>query len=196
MAGSAEVPRSAAPWAGGGDCCSNSPAWPGPWPISNPRLKPTGLPGISRIFGARTHKYLLLSGYLTFRLTGQFVDSIGSQVGYIPFDYKRLCWARSWNWKWRCLPVALNQLPRLVAPGKMLGVVSRQAALETGIPAGLPVVCRCRGQGLRGDRLRRPGPVGGMFELWNHSDHQRHPSALYRADPPAAGLSQRRSRPS
>ena len=31
----------------------------------------------------RTHKYLLLSGYLTYRLTGRFVDSSGCQVGYV-----------------------------------------------------------------------------------------------------------------
>ncbi len=39
---------------------------------------------------ARTYKYLFLSGYLTHCLTGRFVDSVGSQVGYVPFDYKRL----------------------------------------------------------------------------------------------------------
>ena len=48
-----------------------------------------------------THKYLLLSGYLTHRLTGNFVDSVGCQVAYIPFDYKRLRWSASWDWKWR-----------------------------------------------------------------------------------------------
>jgi len=36
----------------------------------------------------RTHKYLFLSGYLTHRLVGRFVDSVGCQVGYVPFDYK------------------------------------------------------------------------------------------------------------
>ena len=37
----------------------------------------------------KTRKYLLLSGYLTHRLTGAFRDSVGCQVGYLPFDYKR-----------------------------------------------------------------------------------------------------------
>ena len=32
---------------------------------------------------------MLLSGYLNYRFTGRFVDSIASQVGYVPFDYKR-----------------------------------------------------------------------------------------------------------
>jgi sugar (pentulose or hexulose) kinase len=88
---------------------------------------------------AQTHKYLLLSGYLNFRMTGEYVDSVGNQVGYLPFDYKRLHWARSWDWKWRCVPVTPDQLPRLVAPGQILGTVSQQASRETGIPAGMPV---------------------------------------------------------
>ena len=37
---------------------------------------------------SKTHKFLFLSGFLTHKLTGRFVDSVGSQVGYIPFDYK------------------------------------------------------------------------------------------------------------
>ena len=48
---------------------------------------------------ARTGKYLLLSGYLNYRLTGRFVDSVASQVGYIPFDYRHGRWAGAWNWK-------------------------------------------------------------------------------------------------
>jgi sugar (pentulose or hexulose) kinase len=88
----------------------------------------------------RTRKYLLLSGYLTHRLTGVFRDSVGCQVGYIPFDYKHLRWAGRRDWKWRILPVHPDQLPRLVPPGKRLGTVCTQAAAETGIPAGLPVV--------------------------------------------------------
>jgi len=89
---------------------------------------------------SRTHKFLLLSGYLNYRLTGRYVDSVGSQVGYLPFDYKRLRWARSWDWKWRCVPVRPAQLPKLVLPGQILGAVSRAASRETGIPQGLPVV--------------------------------------------------------
>ena len=87
-----------------------------------------------------THKYLLLSGYLTYMLTGEFVDSIGCQVGYIPFDYRRLRWAPDWDWKWRCLPIDRAMLPELVPPGKVLGNISKSAAKDTGIPAGLPLV--------------------------------------------------------
>ncbi|HSB61301.1 MAG TPA: FGGY-family carbohydrate kinase, partial [Vicinamibacteria bacterium] len=88
----------------------------------------------------RTHKYLLLSGYLTHRLTGLFVDSIGCQVGYLPFDYRRLRWASGRDWKWRALPMDPAVLPDLVPPGARLGEVTKEAAEATGIPAGLPLV--------------------------------------------------------
>ena len=87
-----------------------------------------------------THKYLLLSGYLTYRLIGKFVDSVGCQVGYVPFDYKRLRWSGKWDWKWRVLPFDPALLPDLVPPGQPLGTISTQASKETGIPAGLRLV--------------------------------------------------------
>jgi sugar (pentulose or hexulose) kinase len=51
----------------------------------------------------QTHKYLLLSGFLNFRLCGRHVDSTGSQVAYLPFDYKRHKWAGPRDWKWEAL---------------------------------------------------------------------------------------------
>lgn len=88
----------------------------------------------------RTHKYLLLSGYLTHRLVGRFVDSVGCQVGYIPFDYKGLNWASPRDWKWQAVPMDPGLLPELVPPASLLGEITPQAAEATGIPAGLPLV--------------------------------------------------------
>jgi len=87
-----------------------------------------------------TYKYLLLSGYLTYRLTGEFVDSIGCQVGYIPFDYKKLRWASNRDWKWGVLPVDRSMLPKVIPPGQVLGNITQRAAAETGLPAGLPMI--------------------------------------------------------
>jgi len=88
----------------------------------------------------RTHKFLLLSGYLNYRLTGDFVDSSAAQVGYIPFDYKRHCWAKDSDWKWQAVPMERSMLPELAAPSSILGEVSAAAAAQTGIAAGTPVV--------------------------------------------------------
>jgi sugar (pentulose or hexulose) kinase len=88
----------------------------------------------------QTYKYLFLSGYLTYRLTGRFVDSVGCQVGYVPFDYKKQSWASSWDWKWRAVPMDKVLLPDLVPSGNTLGEITPQAAEETGIPVGLPLI--------------------------------------------------------
>lgn len=88
----------------------------------------------------KTDKYLLLSGYLNYRLCGEFIDSIGSQVGYVPFDYKGLKWAGGWDWKWQALPIEPRMLPELVPPGTVIGKIHASAAAEIGIPAGTPLI--------------------------------------------------------
>jgi sugar (pentulose or hexulose) kinase len=89
----------------------------------------------------KTYKYLYLSGYLTYLLTGRFVDSVGSQVGYMPFDYKGQTWARRSDWKWQALsPITPNLLVDLVPPAGVLGEITPQASQATGIPAGLPLI--------------------------------------------------------
>ncbi len=87
-----------------------------------------------------TYKYLFLSGYLTYCLTGRFVDSIGCQVGYVPFDYKKLRWASSWDWKWQAVPMDPEMLVELIPPASPLGEITSQAAEQTGIPKGLPLI--------------------------------------------------------
>jgi len=87
-----------------------------------------------------THKYLFLSGYLTYRLVGQFVDSVACQVGYVPFDYKAQAWARSWDWKWQAVPMEKRLLPDLVPAASPLGAISAGAASATGLPQGLPLI--------------------------------------------------------
>jgi sugar (pentulose or hexulose) kinase len=89
---------------------------------------------------AKTKKYLLLSGYLTYRLIGKYRDSIGSQVGYLPFDYKAQKWAGPLDWKWIAVPMDKELLPELVSPAEIIGEISNEAAEETGIPKGLPLI--------------------------------------------------------
>jgi sugar (pentulose or hexulose) kinase len=88
----------------------------------------------------KTHKFLFLSGYLTNKLVDNFVDSVGCQVGYVPFDYKKQKWAGRLSWKWKAIPMNRSMLPKLVIPGKSLGKITKEAAAETGIPQGLPLI--------------------------------------------------------
>lgn len=106
-----------------------------------------------------TRKFLFLSGYLAFRLTGDYVDAVASQVGYVPFDYRRQRWASAGDWRWRAFPVRPDQLPRLVAAGAGMGALSLSAAQSLGLPAGLPLIasgadkaCEVLGCGLSAGR--------------------------------------------
>jgi len=88
----------------------------------------------------KTAHYLFLSGYVTYMLTGRFVDSTGCQVGYVPFDYRKQAWAPLSNWKWRAIPMRQEILPDLVFPGEQMGAVTPEASRLTGLPEGLMVI--------------------------------------------------------
>jgi sugar (pentulose or hexulose) kinase len=89
---------------------------------------------------AATHKFLLLSGFLTHRLTGQFTDSVASCVAYLPFDFRRLKWAGPHDWRWPEMVVRREQLSELRKPGELLGHITAEASAHTGIPEGLPMI--------------------------------------------------------
>ena len=89
---------------------------------------------------AQTAHFLLLSGYLNYRLTGVFKDSVGSQVGYVPFDFKKQDWCADADWKWHSMAIKRYMLPDLVSVGETLGDVTAQAAEATGLPEGVPVI--------------------------------------------------------
>lgn len=89
----------------------------------------------------KTHKYLLLSGYFIFKLTGKFSDSVASQIGHVPFDYKKQCWPSSdKNYRWQLFGLSKDKLYDLVKPGDIISEVTSSASLETGILEGIPVI--------------------------------------------------------
>jgi sugar (pentulose or hexulose) kinase len=95
-----------------------------------------------------TRRYLLLSGFLTHRLTGRWVDSVASQVGYIPFDYRRLAWAKDGDWRWKAAPIDPAWLPELIAPSLPLGELTASAAAALGLRAGTPLIAAAADKGV------------------------------------------------
>jgi len=88
----------------------------------------------------KTDKFLFLSGYLTYVLTGEFTDSVGCTVGYIPFNYKKQEWADEGHMNFKMFPVEREKLPGLVKPSGTLGYISKVASEKSGIPQGLPLI--------------------------------------------------------
>lgn len=90
-----------------------------------------------------TYKYLQISAYLNFKLTGEFKDSIASQIGYIPFDYKKQKWANPKDileLSGKLYPIEKEKLPALVNPGEQVGLVHKKASTLSGIPQNTSVI--------------------------------------------------------
>jgi sugar (pentulose or hexulose) kinase len=80
------------------------------------------------------------SGYLTFRLTGEFTDTISNSLQYqFPID------VHTWRWsqdpeRFGSFRIPREKLLEMKLPGEILGRVTAEAASLTGLPAGLPVI--------------------------------------------------------
>ncbi len=89
---------------------------------------------------AQTHKYLQVSGFLNYRLTGNYADSVASQIGHVPFNYRRRRWSVAGELTAIILPVEKSKLVKLVEPGRLLGKLTETAARAIGLQPGLSVV--------------------------------------------------------
>ena len=88
----------------------------------------------------KTGKYLLLSGYLAFKLTGEMVDAAASLVGHLPFDSQSRTWQKQGALTRPVFNVEPEKLCRVVESGEMMGRITEKASEDTGLLAGLPVI--------------------------------------------------------
>jgi len=88
----------------------------------------------------KTHKFIFISGYLNFKLTGKLIDSTANMVGHIPFNSR----TRTWMGKHelgRCIfNIENEKLIDLLEPGETMGRITEASARATGIPEGLPLI--------------------------------------------------------
>ena len=89
------------------------------------------------------------SGYISFRLTGEFKDTAANYQGMWPIN------TDTWNWlapgkEFDCYGFSREMLPELVMPGEILGYISDKASKETNLPKGLPVVASANDKAVEG----------------------------------------------
>lgn len=87
-----------------------------------------------------THKYLMLSAFLNYKLTGKFIDSISGQTGHMPLDYKKQRWEKRWGLKARVFQIPSDKLYDIVPAGTVIGYLTKEASHLTGLPELLPVI--------------------------------------------------------
>ena len=88
----------------------------------------------------RTEKYGLLSTYFNVKFTGVLKDSTANMCGILPYDTKNHRWYPKSDFHRELYTVRDSQLFELVKPGTVIGTITRQAALETGLTEGLPFI--------------------------------------------------------
>lgn len=89
---------------------------------------------------AKTYKFVYLSGFFIHRLSGKFVESIGSNVGYKPFNYKHQRWCNPGELNTKLFPIERDKLVDLVKPSELIGYITAEASKSTGLPVGLPII--------------------------------------------------------
>lgn len=106
----------------------------------------------------KTHKFLMLSAYLNYRLTGHYVDSCANLIGHIPFDSKERRWMRMSDLR-RCIfEVEPEKLYSVVEPGERIGFVHQWAGEQTGIPEGMELIATGSDKGCETLGLSCTGP--------------------------------------
>ena len=99
---------------------------------------------------AQTYKFIQISGYLIYRLTGVLADSIAAQIGHLPLNYKKKKWMSKWNIKYAVFNVPAEKFPALAMPGEVLGHITQQASQDSGLPAGLRLIAAGSDKGCEG----------------------------------------------
>lgn len=89
---------------------------------------------------AKLDKYVMLPTYINYLLTGQLKDSAANMIGHIPFEYKKRRWTGENGLTRFVCDIPVEKLCDLTPSGEVIGEITEKASVETGIPAGLPLI--------------------------------------------------------
>jgi len=85
----------------------------------------------------KTHKVLTASGYLVYRLTGNYTIDMYNAIGYAPiFNIRQKCWDKTYAEG----ILDLSVLPEIYWSNKCCGFINKKAKEETNLPLGIPVI--------------------------------------------------------
>ncbi len=89
---------------------------------------------------AKVHKVAHISAYINLLLTGNLVDSYASTIGHFPFDHKKKRYLSEKDLTFPVYGLDLKYMIPICSPGDVVGTISAECALQTGLPVGLKVI--------------------------------------------------------
>lgn len=120
---------------------------------------------------SQTSKFLQSNAYITYKLTGEYSQDYSQGYGFHFFNMAKGCWDETIAAK---LNISLDLMAPFYHCHDVVGVVTREAAAETGLNPGIPVVaggldaaCCTLGAGVihSGQTQEQGGQAGGMSIL-------------------------------
>ena len=105
---------------------------------------------------ATAHQFLDATGFITARFTNEFVCDYTQAYGYHFFDIRNERWDVDAA---AMIGVPLDKMPRLCPTTEIVGKTTAQAAVDTGLRAGIPVIAGCldAAVGALGAGVTKPG---------------------------------------
>ena len=89
---------------------------------------------------SKVDKYVNISTYLTYKITGELADSAASVTGHYPINFKTRKWQGEKAMKGVIFGVPARMLFPLKQPGEIVGVISDEIADKTGLPKGIKLI--------------------------------------------------------
>lgn len=127
----------------------------------------------------KTHQFLQSNSYIVYKLTGALTQDVSQGYGIHAFDIQRKAWSESAAEQ---LGLNLELFPVIFECDAVVGEVTTQAAFESGLRPGTPVVaggldaaCATLGVGavVAGDVQEQGGQSGGMSIVTNHAVYDK-----------------------
>lgn len=85
----------------------------------------------------KLHKLVLVKDYIRYRLTGELKMEVSDAAGTLLFNVRQGCWSQTIT---KALDIREEILPPIMNSAEVGGHITDQAARETRLPAGIPVV--------------------------------------------------------
>ncbi len=87
----------------------------------------------------KTYKYVNISTYVNYLITGKLKDTASNLTGHYPIDYKKGEYYKKNNIKYGVFDIPSRLNCEIVKPGDIIGYTNESFSKATGIPTGLPV---------------------------------------------------------
>lgn len=89
---------------------------------------------------SRTKKYVNISSYLTYKLTGNLCDSSAGMIGHYPMNFPKGAWYKEGALKALFYGIPARMTCELKKPGEVLGILSDSLCDEVGLPHGIKLI--------------------------------------------------------